>query len=69
MAKNVHGFQVRTPICHIVPVLRAYGGGVVGENKIWSQPQNEENLARLETSSKNCWVSASASGALREVCG
>ena len=25
--QNVHGFQVRTPICHIVPVSRAYGGG------------------------------------------
>ena len=28
----MHGFQVRTPICHIVPVSRAYvyrGGGVV----------------------------------------
>ena len=22
--ENVHGFQVRTPICHIVPVSRAY---------------------------------------------
>ena len=22
--QNVHGFQVRTPICHIVPVSRAY---------------------------------------------
>ena len=29
MAKlqNVRSFQVRTPICHIVPVSRAYGGG------------------------------------------
>ena len=26
--QNVRGFQVRTPICHIVPVSRAYGGGV-----------------------------------------
>ena len=26
--QNVHSFQVRTPICHIVPVSRAYGGGV-----------------------------------------
>ena len=27
---NLHGFQVRTPICHIVPVSRAYlqAGGV-----------------------------------------
>ena len=25
--QNVHGFPVRTPICHIVPVSRAYGGG------------------------------------------
>ena len=25
--QNVPGFQVRTPICHIVPVSRAYGGG------------------------------------------
>ena len=25
--QKVHGFQVRTPICHIVPVSRAYGGG------------------------------------------
>ena len=24
MAINVHGFPVRTPICHIVPVSRAY---------------------------------------------
>ena len=23
--QNLHGFQVRTPICHIVPVSRAYG--------------------------------------------
>ena len=23
--QNVHGFQVRTPICHIVPVSRTYG--------------------------------------------
>ena len=23
--QNVHGFRVRTPICHIVPVSRAYG--------------------------------------------
>ena len=23
--QNVHRFQVRTPICHIVPVSRAYG--------------------------------------------
>ena len=23
--QNVHGFPVRTPICHIVPVSRAYG--------------------------------------------
>ena len=27
--QNVHRFQVRTPICHIVPVSRAYGGGGV----------------------------------------
>ena len=27
MGQNVHRFQVRTPICHIVPVSRAYGGG------------------------------------------
>ena len=25
---NVHRFQVRTPICHIVPVSRAHRGGV-----------------------------------------
>ena len=25
--QNVCGFQVRTPICHIVPVSRAYRGG------------------------------------------
>ena len=24
--QNVHGFQVRTPMCHFVPVSRAYGG-------------------------------------------
>ena len=28
--QNVHGFQVRTPICHIVPVSRAYGYMVGG---------------------------------------
>ena len=28
--QNVLSFQVRTPICHIVPVSRAYGGG--GDN-------------------------------------
>ena len=30
--QNVHGFPVRTPICHIVPVSRAYGrvGGAWG---------------------------------------
>ena len=26
--QNVHRFQARTPICHIVPVSRAYGGGL-----------------------------------------
>ena len=26
--QDVHGFQVRTPVCHIVPVSRAYGGGL-----------------------------------------
>ena len=26
----MHRFQVRTPICHIVPVSRAYGGGGEG---------------------------------------
>ena len=28
--QNVHGFRVRTPICHIAPVSRAYGGGGMG---------------------------------------
>ena len=31
--QHVHGFQVRTPICHIVPVSRAYEGGG-GSDKI-----------------------------------
>ena len=25
--KKVHGFPVRTPICHIAPISRIYGGG------------------------------------------
>ena len=27
--KKVHGFPVRTPICHIVPISRIYEGGSV----------------------------------------
>ena len=34
--QNVHGLQVRTPICHIVPVSCAYGGG--GQGKALSSP-------------------------------
>ena len=26
-SKEVYGFPVRTPICHIVPIFRVYGGG------------------------------------------
>ena len=46
MAKMCTGFQVRTPICHIVPVSRAYpcwrGGGGVATNST----QNTAKIVR-----------------------
>ena len=32
-AKKVHGFPVRTPICHIVPISHTYRGGVGSTNE------------------------------------
>ena len=52
--QNVHGFQVRTPICHIVPVSRAYGymrGGGPGS-------------IHLEGQRMGCWRGAVGTGDL-----
>ena len=36
--ENVHGFQVRTPICHIVPVSRTYPPRPILGHPFWGFP-------------------------------